>query len=184
MAKNATRARQHLLTCQLALAHRPGVAALLASPDAPAEDGTSLDSTPPPLNDAVLAEWRLQFAILQLDSGMAFSTFDTPRWRAIFLTVSGGLFDGPGGRRAFGGPLLSEALAIVDARVSGFTQAANALSVSMDGMTDVNGGGVYNLIVYTPTPLLVAAPRLGREVASADFASRVSGCCAARPPVG
>ncbi|KAK1868801.1 hypothetical protein I4F81_011284 [Pyropia yezoensis] len=114
---------------------------------------------------------------------MALSTFDTPGWRAIFLTMSGGLFDGPGGRRAFGGPLLSEALAIVDARVSGFTQAASVLSVSMDGMTDVNGGGVYNLIVYTPTPLLVAAHRLGREEASADLLLARLGAALQGPPL-
>lgn len=169
MTKNATRARRHLRKCHLALEHMPGVATLLAAPDTAAEDRADPDLTLPPLPDATLAQWRLQFASLQLESGLAFSAFDTPRWRAMFLTLSGGRFDGPGGRRAVGGPLMSEALAIVDALVSGFTHAADALSVSMDGMTDVNGGGVYNVIVYTPKPLLVATFRLGQEMASADL---------------
>lgn len=168
VAQNATRARRHLLACRLALAHLPGIAVQLATPDGGEDRGAGPDLMLPPLPDATLAKWRLQFSTLQLESGLPFSTFDTPRWRSMLHTVCGGRFDGPGGRRVVGGALLSDAVAAVDARVSGFTQAADALSNSMDGMTDVNGGGVYDVIVYTPTPLLVSTFRLGSESASAD----------------
>lgn len=66
-----------------------------------------------------------------------------------------------------GGALLTEGVAAVDARVSGFTQAADALLVSMDGITDVNGGGVY-VIVNTPASPLVSIIRLGRATASVN----------------
>lgn len=56
--------------------------------------------------------------------------------------ASSGRLEGPGERLVVGGTLLYEAVAVVDAHVSGFTQAVDALSGSKDRTTDTNGWGV------------------------------------------
>jgi len=55
-----------------------------------------------------------------------------------------------------------------DGAAAAFITGCNALSASLDGMTDENGAGVYNTMVYTPRPILVGAFRLGVEAGTAD----------------
>ena len=56
-----------------------------------------------------------------------------------------------------------------DKRASCFLRSYDSLSVSLDGMTNENGAGVYNIIVYTPRPFLVGTFWLGPDPGTADI---------------
>lgn len=164
MVKNAKRARQHLLGCAKVREKFPNIKARLRRRGAQAVANVSRagqEFSLPALPVAQLDQLRQDWARLMLVSGFSFSTFDTPEWREMLMRVSGHRFNGPGGRRAVGGGLLTRALADSDAALAQALRASEALSFSLDGMTDVNGSGVHNTIVYTPKPFLLATFRMG-----------------------
>jgi len=94
-------------------------------------------------------------------SGLAFGTFDNPRWRAFFLTISGGLFSGPGDRRAVGGSLLQSVLDRVLAQVLAVMAAHHGRTLTCDGSTDANSMGAYNVIDCAPVPCIISVFQLG-----------------------
>jgi len=108
--RNATSAKDHLLLCVWALELFPEMPTSWRS----APNRQSPSSSPghllvlPSLSRENLARWRSQFYRLQLRAGLNFSLFDTNEWRPLFLLVSGGRLDGPGGRRTVGRRHLSE----------------------------------------------------------------------------
>jgi len=110
VVRNAARAKDHLLRCVWALELFPEMPTRLRS----APNRQSPSSSPghdlvlSSLSPEILARWWSQFARDQLRAGLNFSRFDTAEWRSLFLLVSGGRFDGPGGRRTVGGPRLTE----------------------------------------------------------------------------
>jgi len=142
--RNATRARRHLRTCTAALALYPDLAQPLADADRPHAAGQvaeALGGALLPIPANVLAMWRTNFAAVLLQAGLPLGLFDTAAWRSVFLLISGGRFDGPGGPRAVGGALLS-AVAAVDRSLARFIEGCHSVSLSVDGMTDASGGGV------------------------------------------
>ena len=177
--RNATRARRHLRTCTGALALYPDLAQRLADADRPHAAGPvaeALGGALPPIPANVLAMWRTNFAAVLLQAGLPFGLFDTAAWRSVFLLISGGRIDGPGGRRAVGGALLTSAVAAVDSSLARFLEGCHSVSLSIDGMTDASGGGVYNVVIYTPRPFLVATFRMGSEPSTAaNLLTRLQG---------
>ena len=166
--RNATRAKDHLLRCVWALELFPEMPTRLRS----APNRQSPSSSPghdlvlPSLSPEILALWRSQFARVQLRAGLKFSRFDTAEWRSLFLLVSGGRFDGPGGRRTVGGPRLTESTDESDKEVCAYLGGYHSLSAST-ASTEL-GEGVFNVVLYTPVPLLVATFRRGSEPATAE----------------
>jgi len=173
VTKNATRARRHLLSCVLAAELYPKLQERLAPT---ARDGSvdvienDITLPPlPPLPATTLASWRLQFARVQLESGLPFSTFDTEAWRSTLRLISGSRFDGPGSRRVVGRTHQPAVQSLSDKGASAFLRSCDSFSVSLDGMKDENGAGVYNIIVYTPRPFQVGTFRLGTDPGAAEI---------------
>jgi len=110
VARNATRAKDHLLRCAWVLELFAEMPTRMRS----VPNRQSLSSSPghdlvlPSLSPEILARWRSQLARVELRARLNFSRFDTAEWRSLFFLVSGGHFDGPGGRRTVGGPQLTE----------------------------------------------------------------------------
>jgi len=170
VSKNATRARRHLVSCALAVEIFPGMLEILmprrdGDNDAGSPDG---DCSLPALTSATRTLWRQRLAQVQIESGFAFSAFDTDGWRSVLRLISGNRFDGPGGRNIVARTHLPVAVGASDGAAAAFIIGCDALSASLDGMTDENGSGVYNIMVYTPRPILVGTLRLGVEAGTAD----------------
>ena len=157
---NITRATAHLLACPLAKHTWPGLAAAL-SPRRLSDDA-------PPPSCAEIATWAEQCAALMFQSGLAFGTFDNPRWRAFFLTISGGRFSGPGDRRAVGGSLLQPVFDWVFAQVLAVVAAHHGRTLTCDDITDANSRGAYNLIACAPVPFTMLVFRLGVNPSTAE----------------
>lgn len=83
--------------------------------------------------------------------------------------ISGSRFDGPGSRRVVGRTHPPAVQSPSDERALAFLRSYDSLSVSLDGMTDENGAGVYNIIVCTPRPFLVGTFRLGPDPGTVDI---------------
>jgi len=152
VSKNAKRARRHLMSCALAGECFPGMLENLmprrdGDNDAGSPDG---DCSLPALTSATRTLWRQRFSQVQLESGFAFSAFDTDGWRSVLRLISGNRFDGPGGRNIVARTHLPVAVGASDGAAAAFTIGCDALSESLDGMTDENGSGVYNIMMYTP----------------------------------
>jgi len=160
---NATRARRHLLSCALAVECFPGMLDNMmprrdGENDAGSSDG---DCSLPALTSATRTLWRQRFAQVQLESGFAFSAFDTDGWRSVLRLISGNRFDGPGGRNFVARTHLQVAVGASDRAAAAFIIGCDALSASLDGMTDENGSGVYISMMYTPRPILVGTSGWG-----------------------
>jgi len=170
VSKNATRARRHLLSCALAVECFPGMLDNLlprrdGDNDAGSPDG---DCSLPALTSATRTLWRQRFAQVQLESGFACSAFDTDGWRSVLRLISGNRFDGPGGRNIVARTHLPVAVGASDGAAAACIIDCVALSASLDWMTDENGCWVYNIMVYTPRPILVCTFRLGVPAGTAD----------------
>jgi len=133
--------------------------------DAGSPDG---DCSLPALTSATRTLWRQRFSQVQLESGFAFSAFDTDGWRSVLRLISGNRFDGPGGRNIVARTHLPVAVGASDGAAAAFIIGCDALSESLDGMTDENGSGVYNIMMYTPRPILVGTFRLGVDAGTAE----------------
>jgi len=112
--------------------------------------------------------WRQLFAQVQLESGFAFSAFDTDAWRSVLRLISGDRFDGPGSRNIVARTHLPVSVSASDGAAAAIMIGCDALFALLDEMTDENGSGVYNIMVYTPRLILVGIFRLGVEAGTAD----------------
>jgi len=112
--------------------------------------------------------WRQLFVQVQLESGFAFSAFDTDAWRSVLRLISGDRFDGPDSRNIVARTHLPVSVSASDGAAAAIMIGCDALFALLDEMTDENGSGVYNIMVYTPRLILVGIFRLGVEAGTAD----------------
>ena len=177
--RNATRARRHPRICTGALALYPDSDQRLADANRPHAAGPvakALGGALLPIPANVFDMWRTKSAAVLLQAGLPFGLCDAAAWRSVFLLISGGRFDGPGGRRAVGRALLTSAVAVVDSILARFLEGCHSVSLSIGGMTDASRGGVYNVVIYTPRPFSVATFRMGSDpITAANLLTRLQG---------
>jgi len=157
-------------TCTGALPLYPDLSRRLADADRPHAAGLvaeTLGRALPPIRAGVLAMWSINLAAVLFKRGCLLVSLTPRRGGRFLLLISADQFNGPGGRRAVGGALLTSGVAAVDSSLARFLEGCHSVFLSIDTMTDASGGGVYNVVIHTPWPFLVATFGMGSDSSTA-----------------